>query len=453
MPELPADIPMKTLFNSLWTAGRLAVLSSLLSVTAATAQPTIVSTVPVNGATGVSTTASVVFTFSEAMDTNNTSAVFEDESMGTLLSTTTNWSAGNTVLTCTPAPAFPSGASILWFVEGQNTSSTPLGGTPYGTFTTTGGGTGGGSGTNKYTGFVVGTGTFDDQTSAGAPVPDPTYPYIFLADVSLASNRTALMVTVTLPDTDVSNLTQEFGAPENYDLNNDETNQTTLDDIFSNGNYTFKVTAAASNQEVTINLPASLAQPPSPQIANWAAAQMVDATQPFTLQWDAFAGGTASDLVNVDIGGLFATDSNNSNGLPGTATSVVIPAGILQSNTSYDSTIGFYHYIIATNDSSYTTLAIRESLTQFTLITGAGGGGGTGPLILTNASWNGHELTFNVTSATNQTITVQYNTNLGLASSLWQTLVSTNTGSGVVQVTDSVNTGKSAVFYRAKFGP
>ncbi|HTA30572.1 MAG TPA: hypothetical protein VK731_08795, partial [Candidatus Cybelea sp.] len=295
----------------------------------------------------------------------------------------------------------------------------------------------------------------DDQTSAGAPVPDSTYPYDFLADVSLASNRTALSVTVTLPDMDVSNLTQEFGAPEDFDLSNQETNQTMLNDIFGNGSYTFKVTAASSNQEVTINLPASLPQPPSPHIANWAAAQVVDATQPFTLQWDAFAGGAASDFVNVDIAGLFATDTNNSIGLPGTAISVVIPAGILQSNTSYRSTIAFYHYIIATNDSSYTTLAIRESITTFTLMTGAGGGGGggTGPLVLTNASWNGHDLTFNVTAATNQSITVQFNTNLGLASSAWQNLVSTNTGTGVVQVTDSVNTGKPAVFYRAKFGP
>src|SRR6266545_1500040 len=86
----------------------------------AQAQPTLVSSVPATGATGVSPTTTVVFTFSTAMDTDATAATFIDVSDPfNPISTSPAWSAGNTVLTCTPTTSFPANKTIYWSVSGQ----------------------------------------------------------------------------------------------------------------------------------------------------------------------------------------------------------------------------------------------------------------------------------------------------------------------------------------------
>ena len=108
----------------------------LLIVSRADAQPTIISTVPANLATGVSVNASVVFTFSEAMNPSQTGATFFDTSPFQIIPTGQVWSGGNTVLTCTPGSPWPLDHSIVWSMAGRNPGGTALAGTTSGTFTT-----------------------------------------------------------------------------------------------------------------------------------------------------------------------------------------------------------------------------------------------------------------------------------------------------------------------------
>ena len=126
-----------------------ALLVSLMSLGRVHAQPTIVSTVPPTGASGVSLSAALVITFSEAMDTNFseaidanlTTAYLEDSTTFALLPASLSWSAGNTVLTCTPSEPFPENRTIWWTVmNGQDLAGNPLGGYTGGTFTTGSGG-------------------------------------------------------------------------------------------------------------------------------------------------------------------------------------------------------------------------------------------------------------------------------------------------------------------------
>lgn len=117
------------------------LLLSLMSLERAHAQPTIVSTVPPTGASGVPVSAAVVITFSEAMNTSVTLAYLFDSTTLELLPAPLSWSAGNTVLTCTPTAAFPANRTIWWSVmNGQNPAGAPLGGYTGGTFTTAPGG-------------------------------------------------------------------------------------------------------------------------------------------------------------------------------------------------------------------------------------------------------------------------------------------------------------------------
>jgi hypothetical protein len=235
----------------------LAMLFFLAGLHLAVAQPTITMTVPSNGATGVSTSAPVVFTFSTGMDTTATTATFIDLTTFGAPTVIQVWSAGNTVLTCMPSPAFGINHNIEWFVSGQDTLANPLnGGNPVtGTFTTSTGGGGGGSGTNAVTSFVVGKAWEYDQTSASVPLLDTNIPYVFEGLTSLASNRTATSATLTLPTAAVSNLLQNILFPSDFYLSGFNTNLTTFAATFPAGNYIFNVYSNAADQTVTVNMP------------------------------------------------------------------------------------------------------------------------------------------------------------------------------------------------------
>src|ERR1044072_1805542 len=88
----------------------LVLLCLLTALTRSQAQPTIISVQPPDGASGASPTTNVVFTFSEAMntDTNVTTVEFIDVfNPFTPIPVSYAWSAGDTMLTCTPLPSFP----------------------------------------------------------------------------------------------------------------------------------------------------------------------------------------------------------------------------------------------------------------------------------------------------------------------------------------------------------
>jgi hypothetical protein len=75
------------------------------------------------------------------------------------------------------------------------------------------------------------------------------------------------------------------------------------------------------------------------------------------------------------------------------------------------------------------------------------GGSGSGSLSLTNPVWSGGTLSFGITASPDKTITVQYSTTLQGGS--WSTLVTTNSGSGTVTVTDTPSKNVPSRFYRA----
>lgn len=441
---------MKSVFQ--WAAGYARILClagvGLTLALKAAAEPYVVSSVPANGATGVSATDPVIFTFNEPMNPEATTATFVDPTNPLeLIVTVDSWTENNTKLTCVPSPSFPANKTIYWVVDGESADGTPTSGTDYGFFTTGGGG-GGGSGTNAVTSFSVGITHFYNQSNTAAALLDPEFPYNFGASTILASNRTANTINVTLPTGSISNLAPNPFRPELYSLFATRTNLTTFNTTFPSGNYVFDVQATASNQTVTVNLPTSLAQPGAPRISNWAAAQSVVATQSFQLAWDAFPGGTPADRIWVDVGGVFRTpDFDAAGALNGTATSVTIPANTLEPNSNYVATVGFYRFV-TTSNASYTTVAYRATVTQFDLITVSGIP--TGPLVLTNGGWSGGRFAFEINSAAGQTFTLLYSSNL--LAGQWYPWFTTNSPSGNLRVSDPRSTTNRVLFYRARNG-
>jgi hypothetical protein len=186
----------------------------LASLSTGWAQTTVTSN-PKDGATSVSVSAPVVFTFSAAIDPASTIVTFFATNPPATYSVSTNWNSGNTVLTCTPISPFPANASISWdlfnlaagvFAQGSfSTGTNSIGG--------------GGSGTNAITTFSVGKFYIYHQLTPDAPTPDTNAPYGFFGTTSLASNQTASAVTVTLPTGGgPKNLTQTPAHHEVYSL-------------------------------------------------------------------------------------------------------------------------------------------------------------------------------------------------------------------------------------------
>ena len=403
---------------------------------------------PADGATGVSPTTPLVFTFSAPMDTSVTSAYLFDDGFN-FVPTIETWSAGDTVLTETPIGMFPTNVTITWNLDGVDKIGNILGQT-IGTFTTGAGPSG--YGTNAITTFSVGKVHHYQQASSGASVLDTNTPFGFAGVTSLSSNRTANSVTLTMPVTGgVSNLFH-LPPPSAYLflLSVSQTNQATYDATFQPGNYSFFVSASSSNQTVVVNLPTegTMPQPNAPHVTNYVAAQSVNPSLPFVLGWDAFTGGTAADYIDVDIGSNFGSPNPGQPGaLTGTSRTFTIPAGTLQPNTVYASQIGFFRFTGSTN-SSQATSAYRSTYTEFSLVTGSAG---SVSLIIKNPAKTVTNFGFDILCTNAPAVIVEYKSNL--TAGAWQSLLTNNSPGSSFHVNAPQASSNNVLYFRARTGP
>jgi len=440
--------------NLLYSARRihsvLILLLALGNLTLTHAQPTLLSTVPANNATGVSPSAAVVFTFSEAMNPSLTTAMFMDASSfpPATFTTTASWSADSRKLTCTPNPAFPSNKMIVWMLDGESLAEETLD-TEGGMFTT---GTGGGSTgdcTNQVSSFTVAKAAFYEQTSAASPTLSADAPYAFVACSTVAcSNLTTTNISLRLPTSTLTNLPGTI-IPGHFSLTSIRASSAALESAYPNGDYGFNLQSSAGVLAATVNFPASLVTPNAPRLTNYAAAQTIDATKPFVLAWDAFTAGTTADWILVEIyGGVFTSgDFGVAGALNGTARGVTIPANTLKPASNYLASVTFYDMLCLTNSATkHITLVYRGASTEFTLTT-LGGTPAT-PLVLTNALRTGNVFAFDVTSAAGKTLIVESRTNLAMGE--WEILLTTNSPAGRVHITDPRAVTNRSLFYRVR---
>jgi hypothetical protein len=429
----------------------LAIVSLAAGVSVCRAAPTLVSTVPTNMATGVSPSAAIVFTYSEAMDTSTTAAQFIDANTYQEITTLSSaWSSGNTVLTLTPTTPLPANHLILWLADGMSSGGEALD-EAFGTFTTAATASTGCDPNAPLLSFTVAKGWMFEQNSGGLPASNATAPYCFLACMSLPCPRDATNVSLRFPGGSAANLVLS-AIPGHLTLPDcNYLNLAAFDAAYPAGDYVFTVQAVGSNQPVTVNFPSGLTQPAAPHLANFQQGQTINAGQPFVLAWDAFPGGTAADCIYVEIyGGVFKTPALGEAGaLNGTATNVVIPAGTFQASQPYSGCVTFYHYRWQTNAGSHLALAYRASTTEFTLTTSSGT---TSPLlVLTNAAWAGAGgFSFEVACAVGQALVIECSTNV--APTHWDTVCTTNSPADRVRITDLQALTKRQLFYRVRPG-
>ena len=236
-------------------------------------------------------------------------------------------------------------------------------------------------------------------------------------------------------------------AREVYTFVDSKSDLASFDSTYPSGDYVFTISSNSTSAQITATLSASMTQPNAPRVSNFDAAQAVDPSQPFTLSWDSFQGGTAADFVSVDVGGLFRSGNPGEPGaLNGTATSVTIPAGKLQANTDYDVILGFYRVTGHTN-APVASAAFRATVTLLNLSTS--NGPSTGSLILSNPARTGSTFSFDVTTSAGQTITVE--SSADMAPSSWTPVLTTNSPGTKVHITAPPSTAPH-LFYRARSG-
>ncbi len=350
-----AGIPLVTVSGSFTTGGS----------GGGGAEPILLATIPANGAAGVAVTTSVQFLFDQPMQTN-TAVADAFRWLGTGLEParfTYTWSGDGRTLTADYAGDLPPLTPITWLLNWSgttrpltSTAGVPLPADTYsGVFTT---GTAGGGGEDcQPDGIPASWGAYNlvksaahQQTSAAAPLPVAEEPFHFTVFVSSPRNG---------PQITAASITPPGGAPQNLTaapfggflaFNQSFTQPAALDAAFPAGTYLLRFTQSGQ-PERQINLPLPASAPPVPQIANHNAAQAVNPAQDFTLRWNAFTGATAQDGLS-----LVVTETNLTGGtvvfqapdfcvpreLPPTATSVVIPAGTLKSNRTYQATLTFF---------------------------------------------------------------------------------------------------------------
>jgi hypothetical protein len=463
---------MMTANNSLLPALKrtLAAVVLACALAQAHAQPTLQSVSPVRGATQVPVTSQVVFTFDTPMSGATPieflpylKSYLKWSAPVTVSQFTYAWNAELTVLTCTFTGTLPGSTLITWTLNPADATAplTDENGQPLpmttGSFTTAAStppcdpdGIPDTFGTCYLTKSVS-----YEQTSASTPTLSTNELPMAVAVASSPAANPVTAATLRMPNSTLKTLTSTFGR---HFLSETFVTQALLDTDYPAGAYQMSMTRPLPPTPtlVPMTMPAASGYPPIPQLANYSAAQSINSTQAFTLQWNAFPGVTGMDGLSLTIWDaqdqelLSAPDLCLPLPLPNTATSFVLPAGLFQANATYRGQLAFAKsfYYSTNTPADFATAGSLMRSTTFPLKT-LGSSTNQRPVFdPASLRLSGGKFQFTLTNlVAGQTYFVEYSTTL-LPNS-WNPLLTTNPSTTSVTYTDpGSGTGHRA--YRAR---
>lgn len=286
------------------------------------------------------------------------------------------WSTDKQTLYCRYNSDLPANTAITWTLNpvGQPAGFKDVAGNAYtsntGSFVTGASASPVGADVKR---ILLGKGRLYTQSGATAVGPGLV---VASVDGQFRSLNAVTNGTFTLPDARSNAI--EFNS-DRSGLETDAPfgNQSDLDLFYPNGDYVVALdTIRDGSHSITVSVTGDQ-YPNAPTISNLAAAQTINPAAPFTISWQQFAGGTASDFILLDIESeygntVFQTpDVIEAGALAGTATDVTLPVGALGAGRVYRATLSFLH--VSDSDSvSYpgaTVFAGYYAQTQFTIAT------------------------------------------------------------------------------------
>jgi hypothetical protein len=236
---------------------------------------------------------------------------------------------------------------------------------------------------DEWGSYAIFKGASYEQTSAADPLPAANAPYGFGAIVGAVEAGPELSEgSVTIPGAGEQELDPAPFTGDLFWFSTVPTEELWMS-LFPEGSYTLRFTAVGESERViAMDLPSE--DFPTPKIANFGAAQSIDASQDFTLHWNEFTGAGDDGYLSVVITDE-TFDSEIVFQVPNycvpieiapSATSVVIPADTLVADRVYQGILTFGRYgYLSTNDIPEMAGSCGVSkMTSFTLNTTTGGG-------------------------------------------------------------------------------
>lgn len=186
------------------------------------------------------------------------------------------------------------------------------------------------------------------QYTAGAPVQPSTNGFSFQAFVVASTNYVVTGAVVTLPNSSTRTLTNE--SPVDLRFSEKFNTSIAMDTAYPHANVSQYTTYQMEMQTVNDGTRANNCTyapslfglgnyPTTPQVVNWAAAQQIDHTLGFTVQWNSL-GGNVNDVVQVlveqNITNVYYASPApfTTNALTGASNSVTIPGYSLPPGTA-----------------------------------------------------------------------------------------------------------------------
>jgi len=208
-------------------------------------------------------------------------------------------------------------------------------------------------------------------------------PLLFEAFVEEAPGGDVSSATVTPPGGSAINLPGD-GSEFFHEFSTDWPIE--LEDNYPNGDYLLQVQTGGGPVSATVTL-AGDAYPNIPRVSNFAAAQAINSAAGFTLTWDAFAGGTIDDVIEVRIVRISDSTDNEifssgpvGSGLDGTATSFLVPAATLDPGSRYQCELSFIKVVELDTGSGSPAVAVYIAETSVPMAT-------SGPPSETDPPW------------------------------------------------------------------
>lgn len=181
------------------------------------------------------------------------------------------------------------------------------------------------------------------------------------AAVSGADSEAILSATITSPAGPLAELTRDLSEGWlEFEAAFDtlaELNAQVPDD--SKAPYLFTISTLHDGpRTIALTMDGAAYPSPPPQVLHYGTLQTIAPAQPLTLSWTGFAGGTADDLILVEVSQLsgavvFETGIPGApESLNGLATSITLPSGTLKPGQRYDLSIEFIK-VVDRNESAY----------------------------------------------------------------------------------------------------
>ena len=216
-----------------------------------------------------------------------------------------------------------------------------------------------------------------DQFTSGAPTLSATG-FMFQAIVTGTGSNTILSAAVQVPGG--SNVVLSLTDPESSKFTFDALflDQPSIDAVFTNGTYLMTIGTADDGTLTPAETLSGDAYPNPPQILNFDAAQVIDASTNFVFVWGSFTNGTTNDVVSFEIddgsGNTITNtpDLGQPGQLDGTATNFLVPAGLLTAGTTNTGHLEFIKIISNDTNSVPGALGVTTyfAQTQFNIVVG-----------------------------------------------------------------------------------